>query len=573
METVPTSEKLVELFTRGELASHMARQFGLVGRSGTSVIEERCIALHNARTIDLLALVEDDALQRLDGTDFFLASHFFCQLLPELQAEPGRMMACVGALVTRGGNDGAANQPNDAFKKWCANVPQRASEVIAAAHQGDDLSSQHLSFALTAISDLAEARRIAVGYEDIRRQAAIAALGRIEHPNSESRSETFSVFKALLEVGIDDSVRASVLHATMEILARCPDISPLDENALINQLVMNPGKFTIHQCARALWACREALTPDIVACLLGALDHLESANKGTVEELDMGLQVLMEHGHPEAALSFVTRLLSRTDDDLELETLDSFTRTLLAGSSDVLGRVVVRWLKLGAPRLCGGLAKAIQGQGLDGAPLSFRAEDLAISPNEQLFICRKAVGWFFFKPTTACSVLVSVLRVCNMDTSREVRKLLVDPLLQNYGGVRDFLGSLAPEDPASKAVAWALAQYDSYLEALRSIPCIVELQPSEHHRRIERLRVSDQMRDAHKKAESESVFLSLVTRSVLLYGNRSITFVDDGQDNLRPMEIDLHSHGISFEMPRMEVIDPVGIEYILRVFRHERMEE
>lgn len=572
METAPTSEELVELFKRGELASQMAGRFGLSGRSDTSVIEERCIALHNARTIDLLALVEGNALQQLDGTDFFLATHFFCQLLPELQAEPGRMMACVDALVTRGGEDGAANQPNGAFQKWCANVPQRASEIIAAAHQGDDLSTHHLSFALTAIRDLAEARRIAVEYEDIRRQAAIAALARIDHPNSESRSETFAAFKALLEAGIGDPLRASVLHATMEILARCSDIAPTDANALVRQLVINPGKFTIHQCARALWACREALTPSIVVCLLGALDHLESANKGTVEELDMGLQVLMEHGHAEAALSFVTRLLSRTDDDLELETLDSFTRTLLTGSSDVLSRVVVRWLKLGAPRLCGGLAKAIQGPGLDGVPINLKAEDLAISPAEQLFICRKAVGWLFFKPTTASSVLVSVLRVCDMDTSREVRKLLVDPLLQNYGGVRKYLGSLSPEDAASKAVTWALAQNDSYLEAQRSIPPVAELQPSEHHRRIERLRISDQMRDAHKQAERGSVLLSLVSRSVLLYGNRSLTFVDDGQDNLRPMEIDLHSHGISYEMPRMEIIDPVGLEYILRVFRHERME-
>jgi hypothetical protein len=573
METAPTSEELVELFKRGELASQMACRFELNGSSDTSVIEERCIALHNAKTIDLLALVEGNSFQRLDGTDFFLASHFFCRLLPSLQAEPGRMMACVDALVTRGGEDGAANLPNGAFQKWCANVPQRASEVIAAAHQGDDLSCHHLSFALTAISDLAEARRIAVGYEDIRRQAAIAALGRIEHPNSESRSETFAVFKALLEVGIGDPVRASVLHATMEILARCPDIAPADTNEFISQLVIDPGKFTIHQCARALWSCREALNPDIVACLLGALDHMDSANKGTVEELDIGLQVLMAHGHAEAALSYVTRLFSRIDDDLELETLDSFTRTLLAGSSDVLSRVVVRWLKLGAPRLCGGLAKAIQGPGLDGAPLNFKAEDLALSPPEQLFICRKAVGWFFFKPTTACSVLVSVLRVCDMDTSKEVRKLLVDPLLQNYGGVRKYLSSLSPEDAASKAVTWALAQNDSYLEAQRSIPPIVELQPSEHQRRIEQLRMSDQMRDAHKKAESESVFLNLVSRSVLLYGNRSLTFVDDGKDNLRPMEIDLHSHGISYEMPRMEVIDPVGLEYLLRVFRHERMEE
>ena len=46
----------------------------------------------------------------------------------------------------------------------------------------------------------------------------------------------------------------------------------------------------------------------------------------------------------------------------------------------------------------------------------------------------------------------------------------------------------------------------------------VRYQPSEHHRRIEHLRISDQMQDAHKQVESRSVFLSLVSRFELLCG-------------------------------------------------------
>ena len=566
MDVEPTSAELVGLFEHGEFACQMAHRFGIDGRTDTRVVEERCIALHNAGTIDLLTLVEANALQDLPGTDFFMAAHFFCRLLPELDATADRMMRCVTELVTRGGQDGAANEPNAAFRKWCGNIPQRAKEIIAAAHKGNELAGHHLSFALEAISDLIEARRMALEYEDDRRQAAIAALGRIEHSNSESCAETIAVFNALLDGGISDAVRASVLHATMGILARGSDISSVDANTLISRLVKNPGKFTIHQCARALWAYREALTQDIVTFLLDALGHLESTNKGTVEELDLGLQVLLELGYDDEAVSFATKLLSRPDDDLEL-------RTLLSGSPDLLSRAVIRWLELGAPRLCGGLANAIQGKGLDGAPLNLKAADLAISPAAQLFICRKAIGWFFFKPTTAASVLVSVLRICDVRTAEEVQKLLVDPLLQNYGSVREYLEGLAPDDAANKAITWALAQNEAYFDAQRSIPLIVELQPSEHHRRIEHLRISDQMRDAHKQAESSSVFLSLVSRSVLLYGNRSLSFIDDGHDKLRPMEVDLHSHGISYEMPRMEVVDPVGLDYILRVFRKERMEK
>lgn len=573
MDVAPTSTELVKLYQCGELASQMAHRFGLGRSAETHLVEEQCITLHNAGAIDLLALVEERTLQELPGSEFFMASYFFCRLLPELDATPERMMRCVDGLVTRGGNDGAANEPNAAFRKWCASVPLRAHEVIAAAHEGNELAIQHLSFALEAISNLSEARRMAIEYEDIRRQAAIFALGHIDHQGSEECGETFAVFHSLLDSNIGDATRASMLHASMEILNRGHDVSSADANSIIGRLVIEPGQFTIHQCARALWSCRQALTQDIVSFLLGALGHLDSANKGTVEEIDLGLQVLLELGFDESAVSFVTTLLSRPNEELELEAFDSFTHNLLSDSAGLISRVVVQWLQLGSPQLCNGLAKAIKGPGLDGVPLSLQAEDLALPPSTQLFICRKAVGWFFFKPTTAASVLVSVLRICDSDTAQEVQSLLVNPLLQNYGGVREYLENLAPEDAASKAVSGALAQNLAYLDAKRSVPLLVELQPTEHHRRIERLRISDQMREAYKGAESGSVFLGLVNRSVLLYGNRSLSFIDDGQDGLRHVEVDLQSHGISYEMPRMEVVDPIGLDYILRVFRNERMEK
>jgi hypothetical protein len=573
MDVAPTSTELIKLFECGELANQMAHRFGMGVSAETRLVEERCITLHNSGNIDLLALVEERALQELPGTDFFMASYFFCRLLPELDARPERMMRCVDGLVTRGGQDGAANQPNAAFRKWCASVPWRAHEVIAAAREGQELAVQHLAFALEAIKDLSGARRMAIEYEDIRCQAAIAALGRIEHLNSEDCRETFTIFHALLDRNVGDATKASVLHATMEILTHGHHISSADANSLVSRLVIEPGPFTIHQCAHALWSCRQALTQEIVSFLMNALGHLDSANKGTVEELDLGLQMLLEVGYHESAVSLVTMLLSRPHDELDLEAFDSFTRNLISGSPDLLSRVVVQWLELGSPKLCNGLAKAIKGPGLDGVPLSLRAEDLALSPATQLFICRKAVGWFFLKPTTAASILVSVLRYCDADTAQEVQSLLVDTLLQNYGGVREYLEGLAPEDAAAKLVSGALARNLAYIDAQRSVPPLVELQPTETHRRIERLRISDQMREGYKQAESGSVFLGLVNRSVLLYGNRSLSFIDDGQDGLRHVEVNLQSHGFSYEMPRMEVVDPIGLDYILRIFRNERMEK
>lgn len=572
MATVPTSEELAVLFDQGLLADEMARRFRLHDQTEIQAVEALCAEIHNAGTLDLLRLVENNAVQELSGSDFFMAAHFLCRVLPELEATPARMLACIEALVIRGGEDMLANQPNAAFRTWCTKNPCRAREVIAAALGGDDLAIRHLTFALEAINAITEARQIALTYDDARRLSAITALGRMEDDDPASCAESLAAFSALLDTGADDNLRANMLSATAAILAHDHGAHSPDAAALVGRLVEDAGESTVHQAAHMLWAYQKALQPDIVVSLLQALTRLNPANKGTVNELDLGLQALLKLGYGETAIAYVTELLSRQDDTLELNDFDSFTRTLVSGAPECFSRVVVQWLLQGTKRLCDGLAHAIQGRNLEGPPLDIRAEDLAISSSAQVFLCRKAIGWFFLKPTTAASVLVSVLRVCDTETALEVQNLLVNILLLNYNGIRNYLESLAIDDAAKERVDQALVENDAYLKALRTIPLIKELHPSEHHRRIERLRMSDQMRDASKQANSQSVFLSMMKHSVLLYGNRSLSFINDGTNALRPMEMDLKPFGVSFEMPRMEIVDSVGLDYTLRVLRNERIE-
>jgi len=58
---------------------------------------------------------------------------------------------------------------------------------------------------------------------------------------------------------------------------------------------------------------------------------------------------------------------------------------------------------------------------------------------------------------------------------------------------------------------------------------------------------------------------------VLLHGNRSLSFVKDERNGLRPVEMDLQPIGFSFEKPMLETVDPVNLEYMLRLFRIESM--
>jgi hypothetical protein len=111
---------------------------------------------------------------------------------------------------------------------------------------------------------------------------------------------------------------------------------------------------------------------------------------------------------------------------------------------------------------------------------------------------------------------------------------------------------------------------EHYLANLDGTGDIRELHPSEHNRQIERIRFFDRMRRIRKTAEQESIFLSLVRRSVILYGRRSITYIENPGGNRRPVEMELKTHSASMEFPRMEIVDPIGLSYMMLVFRTER---
>src|SRR5581483_7418748 len=125
------------------------------------------------------------------------------------------------------------------------------------------------------------------------------------------------------------------------------------------------------------------------------------------------------------------------------------------------------------------------------------------------------------------------------------------------------LQNIAAGDASHGPVKEALKQSDAYVRGLDTKAPIKELHPSEYQRGVERMRTEDIMRSAHKKAEQMSVFMSLVHRSTLLYGRKSITFVRDPNDKRRPVTMDMHSFTTSFELPRMEIIDPVGLNLML----------
>lgn len=138
-------------------------------------LEAHCVTLHNAGTIDLLALTNSPAFAALATHSYFAVQHFYCRAIPKLKASSRAVMATCAALVDKAGPDLGAGLPNLAFEEWCRNHAQQAASVVRCARQGDPLSKRFLPFVLTGTKKIKAALDFAKNYDDDRRLAGIHA--------------------------------------------------------------------------------------------------------------------------------------------------------------------------------------------------------------------------------------------------------------------------------------------------------------------------------------------------------------------------------------------------------------
>ena len=226
--------------------------------------------------------------------------------------------------------------------------------------------------------------------------------------------------------------------------------------------------------------------------------------------------------------------------------------------------------------LCEGIREIVELAHENNIQLAIEPSDFDCSnPIHIIFLARKAIGYLFSMPVTAASIIVSLLH-CAPDngTIQILINLLFDPLLINYPGmVKDYLTKKADAEigEVKEGLGIAIKLFEDYLENIKSTGNIPELRQSQSQRDTYNRRFSKIMNQAMKDAQKDSVFLSLVSTSVLLYGRKSINYVynSDGQSNR--MEIPLHSYDTEMEFPRFGIIDPFGLDYMLRVFRAEQI--
>jgi hypothetical protein len=570
----PTNDQLVAWFHSGELLDQIANGFGLTGFENIREIAHRSAELAVAGQIDLLAIIESPAFEAQQSRTFFTVQAFFIEVLPNLDEPLPRMLAAVEALVKRGGTDMFASQPNAALRAWLQKNPARAEELLALAGAGETSAGANSTFALEALADPARAREFLQKADTVLRASGITALGRISDCNSSSRLESVRALGEALGDGTDEMVCANVVGAVLAIASQDDD-APADEVVVtLSTALKLRSEGALNRAAHGLWAQKAATQPKLLPVLLEALEDLNPGNKDTIKELEHGLKAAVDTGLTAETIGFLTILLVKHKGRLEAREFDYAWTAILAAPPRLLTWWIVSWLGSGETALGAAVSEVLPNLQRQERRLVLDRTSFPTAAVEQGYLARKAVGWFLLQPDFAVAVLIAVLGLCDQKTARNVTELLIYPILRNYPEVRETLAAVPADDPARPWVDAALQENERYLDALKTMPDIFELRPSEHHRRIHHLHQADTMRSAHKAAVAQSAFMQLVHHSTQLYGVRSLSYVEDFSGGARqPMEMELGKHEVSMMLPRLGMLDPVGMQLMFFHLRSEARPE
>lgn len=559
----PTDDELIELSKEGALLNTI---FGHRA-DGSEAFLDQLAALHDAGRIDILDLPLD-RLALLDNRDFFNGHARFCQIIPRLSGEPLAMMRLVNALVERAGEDLSSNWPNSAYLEWAKGDPERARIGVELERGGDPDARKLLRCNLEAGSFVDLAIEMTTLADQERRLPAVFALSRMPL-SAEQALEALVALQAVVEAFSDDVTAANVLHAALEIGKRHGLLEQPAASVLILAALNNAGPQTHYAVASNLFDGARDLPAPVVGSMLEVACGVDRTHTRTISLLDTALSRMVEGPHSDLAEATIERLITAGGQGIPASNLASCGRSLLKYSPERLSRLVAHWL-LSEHHVLREALETFFSMVDRKEAMAFTLAGLELSPRDQLLLCRRACGYFFIRPELAASILVGVLREGAPEIRPHVQELLFDPLAANYGGMaQDYLAAIPKDDPGFTAVASVLKRLKARNTALGKAGFLKELAPSASKRQLEAQRSASTMREAFKKAERKSVLLDLVSRETLLHGRASLSyFRGPGEQADRSMVTELHGMSYSFELPREDVLDPVGLSLKILGLRH-----
>lgn len=546
-------------------------------------VEEESLAdelakLHNSGIIDILKTCRSDELDTVCGSSFFRLQGVFCKVLPQVQCCVEDAAATCKALFDKANGDLLAGLVYDALRNWFKRDAVRLVEGLAWIRRDMTIDTGITLHVLVAGATRDSTRFVGEAL-DLSRQPqshvrlnALHALGQMELPDDDQTfARVIKRFHDSLDSPSSDREAAVAIEAALCLVDRLTDervrlVEPLLARA--SSIPTPEVRYAIAICLQTGW---RRYTTEMIDASFKSLQDTKKHESATLHAIDTTLRQWDLDGDRERVFSLLKSLLSDGEDAIDLGALRYFRHRMGEQPGGLLGWYLISLLLTGDHRLC------VAAEGLlpySDVPGDFEIDLTPFSLDTAwvLFLARKTLGYLVIRKEAATAVLLSCLRAVPDDGRAELEALISSHLLVNYPSAITQMETATVENDAAQVSVSRLARAtEQYFKDLERLGTCEAFRPSERARQLQGFRQADFSRRVQKQALEQSIMSQLVHRSNLLYGTGIIFHAYDAEEGNSPrrQETSMANFEHQVEIPRLEVIDPVGLKFAIFRFRLE----
>ncbi len=543
----------------------------------TDVIAETLSTLNNSGHIDFLSACKSDQLNGLSGTSLHGLQEVFCRALPKVDCTAMDAVATAGAILDRAENALTASRVSDALREWFQRTPQRVQSGLELIQSDMRVYSLAVRPVLIAGAQH-DMRKYANAALCVARQPVIAsrldaitALGTMDlRQHHDLVLEVVKCLEEAIERPSSDHDGPVAIRAAIGILQHLGAESRHLIEPVLLKGCRSPTQSALHEIVLGVHSNKCLYTQRMIDASFSAIASAVQYRRDTIDLIDSLLYEWDIRGDRTRVLALLVKLFRRDDESVTVDRLDAFGHRLRNESADLLGWYVVSMLKTGEIPVCLAASELLPH---DEAPkgLDIDLSDYCQDGNEVLFLCRKIIGYCLANRRCAAALLISCMRAVPDDLSPELETTVFDYFLVNYPSSIDwFEKSVSSKDRARPIVTRLSGKLRKYLSGTQELGVCEAFRPSERQIGLQHHRQIDMWRTIQRQAYERSIASYLAQESTVLYGTGSIYYLYTGDDSSPRRQVSkFGSYKQEMEIPRLEVLDPVGLDHAIRRFRSE----
>ncbi len=529
-------------------------------------------SLHNNNEINFIEEILN--ISNKDG-NFFIVKHMFEKILPDLDVPIQQSMECVRFVFQESGYDMSAGEMVfSSFVEYCEKDENRIKEALQIIN--NDISwYPFIPSIVSAGSKFDLDKYVKIAIEFIKHsdtnicKKAVFSLGKRQYENHPILlNQSFQAIKSILETTDNSGILSTSIEA---IFTLSTFDNALEDEAvqLIKIALENSDDDVLYGASNLCCNQREKLPIKLFKVLLQGLERVNYQHKGTIINIDHGLQYLLEKNQ-EMVVAYLEKVLTRNQ-ELSIKSFESLLQDLYQKHRDLLNQIITKWFVSGDIDLCEAIEEAIIFFNGDKMILSASISQLEKQNSiTHLFVIRKAIGWLFYHPRSAVSFIVSMIEILAKDNIKEVEDLVFGFFLVSYPkSVKNYLKSIEkPKTKTKKVISNLLKRLEEYRSDLNSASNTKELRPSQEQQESSFRLYNQQFSKTTQESKEDSI-LPFVSEFTFLYGRKSVFYhprlgsnPKDIRQEMIPQKIEL-----SVEYPSLDFIDPHGLDFMLYVFK------